>query len=652
MIKKIVKVILVALLIVPSICGMVAGGAMGVEAAGTKATVRIHKKKMTTLPNPLIQNTGGIINELEAYEGLEGVEFSVHNISHAYYTLLKGGIPQEQTLTILQAGDIPASATEEANGITGIGGILDFSLPKKSTITLADEKSKEVDSVYLFVETSKAGITKADNMILAFPVYKMVFNEKDKKFEYSDDELDLIHLYPKNTLKNDGSVEVIKKVTADNAGLNGAEFRLQKQVKNETGDFETWVVTGVADGLYKWEKLGATGVTPYTFISGNSYSIGGTEITENPYTLDADKGKLTINNLDYGTYKLVETKAPENSEMINEFFETEFTITDNKTVKPRDIMNDTIIVDKTITDSDHNIGEEIDYSINFKIPMGIQDKVTVNNEEVYRYHTVTLTDTHSPFLTFVNDADKFSLTNDDVAIPQNEYTVEPAANGLGFVVTLSNEAIRRLTPEKQLKFNYKMFLNKGATPDNGFENKAEVVVKGETDELKGDDKEKVYTGGKRFEKIDGDNGRPIQGAEFVVRNGTGSDAKYLRIDETTKKVTWVDTLKDPADDNKDLATVFTSDDKAIFEVTGLEYGDYYLQEIKAPDKYIELTDLIEFTIEENSYSTDKDVMKVPNKHKGTLPSTGGMGIVALLGFGVAAFGIAGVYFKRNGKAEV
>ena len=657
MIKKIVKVILATLLIVPSIWGLVGGG-MAVRAAEGDATVTIHKKKMTTLPSPLIQNTGEIMADLEAYEGLEGVEFNVYNVSKEYYTLLKDGDSQEDAVDSLKE-IIPANDTIAGTGTTLAGGLLNFTLAKKSVIKLEGEDEKTVDSVYLFVETVKAGITKADNMVLIFPVYKMIVDEESGEVSYSDDELDVVHLYPKNTLEKDGSVEVIKRGTADNEGLDGAEFRLQKQVTGINGISETWVATGVADGLYKWGKLEDDDVTPYTFVSGNSYSISGNAIVTTAHPTGS--GKLTINNLEYGTYKLVETKAPGNSGMINEFIETEFTISeDKKVVTPEDIMNDTIIVEKTVNDTDHEIGAEIDYAINFKIPMGIQDKVTVDGGEKYRYQTVTLTDTHSEFLTFVDNATKYTLTNDGQQIPQDEYTVTPAADGLSFIVSLKDAAIRRLSPGKLLVFNYKMFLNEGATPDNGFDNKADVVVKGDTDELKGDDDKEVFTGGKRFVKIDGDNGAVIEGAEFVVRDGTGTSAKYLKIDETTKAVTWVDTLKDPVDETKYLATVFTSNGEGIFEVMGLEYGDYYLQEIKSPNDYILLKDLKSFNVSKESYRTLdtltdeglKDPQEVPNKRKGTLPSTGGVGIVALLGFGVVAFGIAGTYFKRNGKEEV
>ena len=199
-----------------------------------------------------------------------------------------------------------------------------------------------------------------------------------------------------------------------------------------------------------------------------------------------------------------------------------------------------------------------------------------------------------------------------------------------------------------------MKLNSTATPDDGYKNNADVVVSGDTDILEGKDEETGYTGGKRFVKIDADLAEPdnkLAGAEFVVRDLNNENAKYWGINPETKKHGWVSEYEN--------AVKFKTDPDGIIDITGLAYGTYYLEETVAPEGYILLKDRIEFEVKEASYkeldSLSEELnapTEVVNRHKGTLPSTGGMGIVALLTFGVAAFGIAGWYFKRNGKAEV
>lgn len=202
-----------------------------------------------------------------------------------------------------------------------------------------------------------------------------------------------------------------------------------------------------------------------------------------------------------------------------------------------------------------------------------------------------------------------------------------------------------------MTFSYKMQLNSTATPDDGYKNKAEVKVSGETDTLTGDDEETVYTGGKRFVKIDADLAEPdnkLAGAEFVVRDLNNENANYWGINPETKKNGWVSEYEN--------AVKFKTDPDGIIDITGLAYGTYYLEETVAPAGYILLKERIEFEVTKESYKGADSQLVAPtevvNRHKGTLPSTGGMGIVALLMFGVAAFGIAGWYFKRNGKAEV
>lgn len=645
MIKKIVKVLLTVLLIVPSIAGLIGGGIAGYgeELPPEKASVTVHKKKMNSSVGP-IQNTGDIMNEFDQYDGLENVEFKIYDVSQEFYASLRETNSRTAAIAAVQqiVPDDPDSRLVSTNR-TDASGEFSVTLNKKSPV-----EGAEKDAVYLFVESPKAGVTIAENMVLAFPVYQL-----DNDGKYTDIELSDIHLYPKNVVNTDGVIEVIKKGTADDEGLNGAKFILRKMV-----DGEEWVVTGAKKGLYTWEKRftnGSENPNAFKFESGKSYSIQ--ESSPNAFEIVATNsntaGKLIIRNLENGDYTLVEIEAPENAGMITIETETNFSIPRDDAL-PLDIMNDTIIVDKNEEKENHAIGDEIDYTISFRIPDGIQDVLKNGNK---RYTKVELKDTHEGFLTFINDSAKFTLMNGTSLISMEEagvpnYTVREEANS--FTVSLTADGIALLEPGKMLTFSYKMKLNSTATPDNGYKNKAEVEVSGDTDTLTGDDEETVYTGGKRFVKIDADlaeSNNKLAGAQFVVRDKNEDSANYLLIDPDTKEVSWVSTLA--------AATVFETKADGIIDITGLAYGTYYLEETVAPEGYVLLKNRIRFDVSAASYK-DMDALpevladptEVINKHKGTLPSTGGMGIVALLTFGVAAFGIAGLYFKRNGKSEV
>lgn len=656
--KKLMKVILVGLLLVPLVAGLF-GSDIGGFAEGPpsgKAFVTIHKKKMTTKLES-IQNTGNIMSEFSQYDGLEDVAYTVYNVSAEFYALLKtinSSTDKYYTRTeaIAEMQKI-VPITEDnrlvATEITNANGEFTMTLDKK----IATEEGGK-DAIYLFVETPKPGVTIAENMVLAFPVYQL-----DSEDNYTDNELSHIHLYPKNVVSTAGRLTILKKGTAQEAGLDGAQFILQKIM-----DKEPYIVTGVNNGLYTWSKrfvdAGEEGVkeneSASIFESGKEYSVKTNPDTGVFKIYDegsATNGQLVINNLESGNYTLVEIKAPDNAGLINDYIETDFSIPIDGTT-PLYIMNDTIIVDKTIDQQDHSIGDLIDYTMSFRIPDGIQD-VLENGKK--RYDKVELKDTHDSFLTFINDSATVTLMSGEDTIPVTEgnvdnYKIITADNG--FTLNLTEAGISQLTPGATLTFSYKMQLNSTATPDDGYKNNADVVVSGDTDILEGKDEETGYTGGKRFVKIDADLAEPdnkLAGAEFVVRDLNNENANYWGINPETKKNGWVSEYEN--------AVKFKTDSDGIIDITGLAYGTYYLEETVAPEGYVLLKDRIEFEVKEASYkeldSLSEELnapTEVVNRHKGTLPSTGGMGIVALLMFGVAAFGIAGWYFKRNGKAEV
>lgn len=74
------------------------------------------------------------------------------------------------------------------------------------------EKQADRDAVYTIVEAPKDGVTTAENMVIAFPVYEMI-QQADGSYVYGEEELDTIHLYPKNIVTNEGTLLVNKRGT-------------------------------------------------------------------------------------------------------------------------------------------------------------------------------------------------------------------------------------------------------------------------------------------------------------------------------------------------------------------------------------------------------------------------------------------------------
>ncbi|MFM1602339.1 pilin N-terminal domain-containing protein [Helcococcus ovis] len=227
----------------------------------------------------------------------------------------------------------------------------------------------------------------------------------------------------------------------------------------------------------------------------------------------------------------------------------------------------------------------------------------------------------------------------------------------------------------------------------------------------------IVTGGKKFVKVDQqDQTKRFAGAEFVVKK----DNKYLVIKDDKEKLESNQEYKNAKDayekaidainaalakgdissinkveydaksfDKKDLALEeirklekarneafeklnytyswgtkeeaykFVSNADGQFEVKGLAYGEYELEEIKAPAGYAKIEQPIKFIINENSYKEggdisyklegkEQDATKVNNK-KISIPQTGGIGTVIFTVAGLIIMGAAIYALKKNNQ---
>ena len=219
----------------------------------------------------------------------------------------------------------------------------------------------------------------------------------------------------------------------------------------------------------------------------------------------------------------------------------------------------------------------------------------------------------------------------------------------------------------------------------------------------------VVTYGKKFVKTDDtDNKVRLAGAEFKVKNGTGTDAKYLVAKTGEKVAAEQDTVKnakkalDTAVDtynkleakaqtdeerakvtaaqdaynkavkaagnvyewgDKDKAITLVSDGQGQFEITGLPEGTYYLEETKAPKGFAKLTSDVMFKVNSESYTkngdinykkddkgTTNDAQRVENKNL-TIPQTGGIGTIIFTAIGLAIMASAVIAIKKRQATE-
>ena len=209
----------------------------------------------------------------------------------------------------------------------------------------------------------------------------------------------------------------------------------------------------------------------------------------------------------------------------------------------------------------------------------------------------------------------------------------------------------------------------------------------------------VVTYGHRFQKYaknaEGKFEKGLPGAIFVVKNGEGKEAKYLKEKDNktkqfeqetyaaaekkykdavkkatkenpdTKNIENLKAIRDRAYEkvntqweftgtSKDDAYEFVSSTDGYFKVTGLKLGTYYLEEKEAPKGYAKLTKDIDFTVTEDSMGeteieTNKDnhgFKQIENK-KVTIPQTGGIGSIIFVVAGLTIMGLAAYKMKAN-----
>lgn len=313
--------------------------------------------------------------------------------------------------------------------------------------------------------------------------------------------------------------------------------------------------------------------------------------------------------------------------------------------------------------NNYNIGQDIKFKLSTVIPTNIGIKEVDGTTP--HYNTFGLIDTHDTTLTFdPAETHELEVAGTSIVLTEGEtadYTIEVGKTVVEgkdkdtFKVKLTQAGINRLAEQggKTLEFTYTMKLNDTAVMDSKNVNKVTVEYgrkEGEFSDVvttPGNEKE-VYTGGYRFIKTDVSTNKPLAKAEFVVRDADAPTAKYLKIDDTTKEISWVDTYE--------KAKKFTTGTDGIVDIKGLTYGTYYLEETQAPTDYVKLSARIPFTVAFNSYKntttitpTEVKEHNVANTPKGFLPSTGGAGIILFVALGAAMVGLAGVYFTSRRK---
>lgn len=147
-----------------------------------------------------------------------------------------------------------------------------------------------------------------------------------------------------------------------------------------------------------------------------------------------------------------------------------------------------------------------------------------------------------------------------------------------------------------------------------------------------------------------DNIPPKHGDFNFFKYAKGTNGKQIKLEGASFKVTKLvnDKYENVMKDGSPYTVVSNSEGK--FKVENLEYGTYYLWEIKAPKGYAELKDPIKFEI-----GKDSDQKLIPIENKKTppvkVPETGDLAIVILAVVSIALIGVGYKLTKSKSDKE-
>ena len=348
-------------------------------------------------------------------------------------------------------------------------------------------------------------------------------------------------------------------------------------------------------------------------------------------TLSGDAGSVTVSGLDLGYYFV----ASANGALCN-------LTTTNPTVTIHD-KND-MPFEKTADKTDVEVGQTVNYTVTGKVP----------DYTGFTSYTYKVADTMSDGLTFKKDV-KVTVGGTDVTTACT-VTYDANENANSFTVTVP-VLDNKYTIGAEIKVTYSATVNEKAIAVVS-ENKAELTYSNnptdsESKTTTPPEIVEVYSSKIVIDKYEaGKEDTKLPNAQFVlykeVISETGSSTLYYKWNETDKKVEWVTDMT--------AATVKTTDDHGAASFDGLDNGDYYLVETKAPDGYNQLTEPHKVTVAGSSTDTTKltAIAKVANSTGAELPSTGGVGTTIFYVLGTVLVVGAGVLLitkKRMNRNE-
>lgn len=495
------------------------------------------------------------------------------------------------------------------------------------------------------VKTDGYGIAKFENLALGF--YVVIETSTPDKVTTpaapflvsipmttaeGDNWLYDVHVYPKNVTTYGG---VTLEKHGKNGALEGVTFVLQKKNGN------TW-----------------TGVTTNESTGDELILVTNAE------------GKITVNGLSQGTYRFIETDRGGNDGYIMDGATTyEFVVgSDGKiTYDGKKENNITITVTnekpdmtKQVQKRNNTWGQDADYNVGDMVPYKITVDVPSNITSLKEF---TLTDTPT---NLEDDIDSVAVKYGKTSLTKDtNYTIsKDTTNGKGFKISFKTTTMADCAG-KQLVITYNAkLLDSAVTSTDRNTNSAKLEYSnkilpdtddgsnpnkpGEPGKDSIEDNAIVYTFSVKIDKrANSATGDPLSGVIFDLYKYAGSESNPTEAELKTN--------------GKLIANGLTTGTDGTITKSGLANGTYYLVEtktvagynlLKAPVK-VELSIAYTTTTETEHYTTKNGVKTlvkhevktttstvthtetIINKNGFTLPTTGGMGTIAITALGVA-----------------
>lgn len=307
-------------------------------------------------------------------------------------------------------------------------------------------------------------------------------------------------------------------------------------------------------------------------------------------------------------------------------------------------------VDKQVQeDSDSSWGDKNDAEIGQEVNFKTTINVTAGNTTNYVLHD------KMTGLTYKADSIQITKANGTVTLTQGtDYSIETPTDGCSFEIKFVNG---KLNAGDVVVVTYTATVNANAVVA-GTGNTNETWLDYGNDGHTTHDTTRTYVWEfkiYKYTKGAGENETvALPHAEFVLYKKSGETKSYLTA-SGNKLTGWTT--------EENSATKFTSDNNGNISISGLDAGEYYLKETKAPDGYNKLTDDIKVVLTKEynestnvgtayftyGSSTRADKVEVENNAGTTLPSTGGMGttVFYVVGGGLMAVAVVLLVTKKR-----